>query len=88
MKKKHISVGHAQIGRGDLFSTSAHINLANRLGYLTKQKVFNSTLVWLVVVMDWAPHVKTGSKDVAQKMTKGRIPIKGSHLGRHEAPLA
>ena len=52
----------------NLFSSSAHINLANRLGYLTKQKVFNSTLVWLVMVMDCAPHVQTGSKDVAQKV--------------------
>ena len=88
MKKKHISDGHAQIGRGDLFSTSAHINLANRLGYLTKQKVFNSTLVWLVMVLDSAPHVQTGSKDVAQNMTKGWIPKKGSHHGGHEALFA
>ena len=72
----------------NLFSSSAHINLANRLGYLTKQKVYNSTLVWLVMVMDCAPHVQTGSKDVAQKMTKGRIPKKGSHLGGHEALFA
>ena len=67
MKKKHISVGHAQIGRGDLFSTSARINFANRLGYLTKQKVFNSTLVWLVVVMDCAPHVQKDQKTLLKR---------------------